>query len=137
MSENLMFLKNLGTNKDNGQTDYSKEISHTYANTIVSRVENSDKAIVLEINPGVAQEDKERILGFNFDANDVLDVLKNGADGIYLAIGEHEAGELGSEKDGYTLVLFGTKEGNIMTENKVYNYSKPCPRNCPRESEII
>ena len=135
MSENLGFFKGFTSNKEDGEPDYSREISQEVAEALIKRAETSGKPIILEIQPEPGQIEAERILGFNFDVDDILDVLKNGATGIYLAIAEHKLGEDGSTKSGYSLVLCGTKNSTVITQNKMFNYSKPCPCNCPRTGQ--
>ena len=132
MSENVGFISNTSLGF---RDEYSKPIKIAQANTIVGRVEGRTSPIVLQSNTDEAGQ-RKNILGFSFDRDDVLTALGNEGDGIYLAIAERVAGDLGSQDSGYTIVLYGTLDGHVIHEDdRIFDYSKPCPCNCPRIGE--
>lgn len=135
MAENVGFISNTSLGL---RDEYSKPISITEANTIVGRVEGRTSPIILQSEPDDETGLRKNILGFSFDREDLMMALGNedDADGIYLAIAERVAGDLGSQDSGYTLVLYGTRDGHVIhDDNRIFDYSKPCPCNCPRIGE--
>lgn len=68
------------------------------------------------------------IKGFYFKLTKELnDLLRFGFEGIYLAIGEYETG-------GHTLILYAVDSGGstIELDDKIFDYSEPCPDKCPK-----
>lgn len=90
----------------------------------------------LPMHPTVTR-DSARVKGFSFPKNELemaLELNNSNSDkiGIYLAFG-YSQGNFNPNLDGTTLILYGVKNDGTLdeTQGRVFDYSKPCPRNCP------
>lgn len=92
----------------------------------------------LPMHPTITR-DTERVKGFSFPKNELetaLDLNNPISDkiGIFLAFG-YSQGNFNPNLDGTTVILYGVKQDGTLdeTQGRVFDYSKPCPRNCPGE----
>ena len=93
--------------------------------------------------PQLVSEDGERIRGFTFSREDFEMAVygqkmnfAGAADNVHISFAYHD-GNIDPKLVGFTTVLYGVMlndEGEeilIEEPNRVRDYSKPCPKNCP------
>lgn len=98
----------------------------------VQDLAGNPKPIELKTNNGKA------IKGFYFPRTEIETALGEDATGIYLAFGIHD-GKVIKGLYGNTIILYGVKpdtpggkEYTIEVDSRIFDYSKPCPDNCPK-----
>lgn len=93
--------------------------------------------------PQLITQDGERIKGFTFSREDFEMAVygqrmnfAGAADNVHISLAYHD-GTIDPKLVGFTTVLYGVMLNNegeeILIEdlNRVRDYSKPCPKNCP------
>lgn len=81
----------------------------------------------------------ERVKGFSFPKSEVLRAMESHPDniGIHLAFG-YNTDTTNPELSGVTIILYGIDRNGALVElqGSVFDYSKPCPKNCPGRPEF-
>lgn len=82
-------------------------------------------------------KDNEPIKGFYFPKDELLAALGSEGVGIYLAFGLHD-GKMDPNEKGSTIILYGVSSvsGELSTieeYGRIFDYSKPCPKKCPKQ----
>lgn len=87
----------------------------------------------------------ERVKGFSFHKSEILAVLEqdDSISGIHLAFGINDGSVQTSPgvvkgKVGVTIIMHGLNaNGKTFANGKMFDYSKPCPDNCPTSPEGV
>lgn len=103
-------------NQDTFVDDYKK----------LGRSQTIDTTIIVD-----GSEEDKRVLGFSFPRCEIMKALDTSSDniGIHFSFGYNK-----TEKKGITIILYGIKSDGaiVKSEGKMFDYSKPCPDNCPK-----